>query len=158
MQIAFYKGPPKEIDRLIGHWGIRAVMTVRDLQVCPYSHIELVINGLCHSSSAVDVMTEGPRKGKRGGPRIKLINLTDGKWDVFPVRDGIHEGFVKRRFLERMAVAQGYDYPAGARWALPFIKARDIADNCLEICAHSLGASNPSDWTFRDILNFYCET
>jgi len=38
----------------------------------PYSHCELVVNGLCYSSSAMD-----------GGVRRKAIDLDPDKWDVF---------------------------------------------------------------------------
>jgi len=63
MQLALYKGEGDFYDKLI-----------RFVTNSPYSHCELVIDGLCYSSSARD-----------GGVRMKQIYLNPDKWDLYPV-------------------------------------------------------------------------
>lgn len=65
-QLALYKGPPKgDIAHTIGHYGVK-VWTRK-----PWSHAELVIDGVAYSSSARD-----------GGVRPKEIDFTTGRWDM----------------------------------------------------------------------------
>jgi len=63
MQIALYKAPGTIFDKLI-----------RFVTRSQYSHCELVIDGLCYSSSPRD-----------RGVRMKHIDLTEDKWDVFEI-------------------------------------------------------------------------
>ena len=154
--IALYKGPPDELKRRIAHHVTQAVMSVRDGQWCPWSHVEMVADGLCYSSSAMDVMTEGPRIGKVGGMRVKRIDLDSGHWDVYPVppAPGRTAAECVARFRARQSVSQGYDWPAGAFWAIPAIHPRAVADNCLEAVAMSFGHPSPSTVTFRGLAEF----
>lgn len=66
-QIAFYKGPPssKDVWHVISHYAIRLWTWSR------WSHAELVIDGVCYSSSRRD-----------GGVRSKVIDLASGRWDL----------------------------------------------------------------------------
>lgn len=154
--VALYKGPPKGIGRLLAHWATKAVMSLRDKKSCPWSHIEIYADGKCYSSSAMDVMTEGPRIGKRGGMRVKDMIPDTLHWDVYevPMRPGLDKASVIARFRARQALSQGYDYPAGAYWALPLIHPRARADNCLEAVAGSVNHPNPSKVTFRGLLDY----
>lgn len=60
IQLALYKGKGL-IGNALVHWWTGSI----------YSHCELVINGICYSSSAMD-----------GGVRAKEINLANGNWDL----------------------------------------------------------------------------
>ena len=66
-----------------------------------YSHSEIVINGLCYSSSFRD-----------GGVRSKEIDLTDGHWDVVDV--GGNDADALMWFA--MHEGQKYDWPALGRF------------------------------------------
>lgn len=154
--LALYKGPPPTLQRRIAHHATQVVMTLRDVELCPWSHVELVVGGLCYSSTALDVMTEGPRAGKVGGMRVKQIALDSGHWDVYPVPQatGLDPAECVARFRQRQAISQGYDYPAGAYWAVPLILPRERADNCLEAVAYAVGHPEPSRVTFRGLADF----
>lgn len=67
VNLAMYKGKGLIGNAIIRWW-----------TSSPYSHCELVIDGLCYSSSMMDK-----------GVRCKKINLEDGKWDliVLPFAD-----------------------------------------------------------------------
>ena len=54
VQLALYRGPGTTLAHRLAHIVTCAVLTVRCLDRCPYSHAELVIDGRCHSSSARD--------------------------------------------------------------------------------------------------------
>jgi hypothetical protein len=154
--IALYKGPPAGVQRSIAHHMTQVVMSVRDCEWSPWSHVEMYVDGLCYSSSAMDVMTEGPRTGKVGGMRVKAIDLDSGRWDVYPIPSapGRTPDECVGRFRARQAVSQGYDWPAGAYWAIPAIHPRPVADNCLEAVAMSVGHPTPSNVTFRGLAEF----
>ena len=62
VQIAMYKGRGL-IGNAITRWWTGS----------QYSHVELVIDGICYSASFMD-----------GGVRAKVINLSSGKWDLIP--------------------------------------------------------------------------
>lgn len=67
--LAFYKGPPRNDWRhTVSHYGIRLWTWSR------WSHGELVIDGVCYSSSSRD-----------GGVRSKVIDLNSGRWDVVQI-------------------------------------------------------------------------
>ncbi len=66
VEVAFYKAKKgKFADKLMA-W----------LQDSKHSHVELVADNFCYSSSYRD-----------GGVRQKVINLADGKWEVFEMPD-----------------------------------------------------------------------
>ena len=58
MKVALYKGPAKDWRHKVAHWAV--CVATRS----PYSHCELVIDGVCWSASARD-----------GGVRGKVIDL-----------------------------------------------------------------------------------
>lgn len=60
VKLALYKGRG-QIGNAVVRWWTGS----------PYSHCELVVDGWCYSSSVMDK-----------GVRRKLIDLTDGKWDL----------------------------------------------------------------------------
>ncbi len=63
MQVAFYKGKKRLFNRLVAWW-----------TQGPYSHCELVIDGVCWSSSFMD-----------GGVRNKVIAFDADNWDLVPL-------------------------------------------------------------------------
>ncbi len=137
VQLALYKGPGTTLAHRVTHAVTCLVLTVRRLQWCPYSHAELVIDGVCHSSSVRD-----------GGVRRKRIDLTTNRWVV---RDmlGIDADAALRRFAEREG--RGYDWPGALRWGLPFLRQRPRADYCFEVVAYMLGLEEPESWHPLDL-------
>lgn len=67
MQLAFYKGRTRIFNRLTAWWTNG-----------PYSHCELVVDGVCWSSSFMD-----------GGVRRKLIDLNPEHWDIIEVEGDV---------------------------------------------------------------------
>lgn len=140
VQIAMYKGPATDWQHKLAHWVTCMVLTLRRLEWCPYSHAELVVDGVCHSSSVRD-----------GGVRAKTIALTSGKWVVrdVPTADA---DLALARFAERKGM--GYDWPGALAWGLPFLRQRPRADYCFELVAYMLGLPHPASWHPLDLLAF----
>ena len=131
MHLAMYKGPaPTRWDRFC-HWWIRLWWR------SPYSHTELVIDGLCHSSSPRD-----------DGVRAKLINLASGHWDVFPIEGD------RARALEWFAAHRGdaYDWAGVVRCVLPFLPHRRRQWYCVESVAAMLGLPEPHNHTTGTLM------
>lgn len=126
MQLAFYRGPAADKWHQLAH---RAICLFTGSK---YSHVELVINGTCCSSSARD-----------GGVRIKQIDLTSGKWDVVTISG--NEGDAWDWFVEM--TGQKYDYAGVARFILPFLPARSKQWFCSEAVAAALGLADPDLYT-----------
>ena len=90
MQIAFYRGRKRIINRLTSWW-------LRGL----YSHVELVLGydeagqAICASSSAMD-----------GGVRVKHMTLNLDHWDLVPVTGNVDAAWAWLRKHE----GAGYDY------------------------------------------------
>jgi hypothetical protein len=82
LRLALYKGPAQDLAHKIAHWAV-CLFTGS-----PYSHCELVINGVCRSASARD-----------GGVRGKVIDLHSGKWDVVELDEA---------FSAELAIAPGW--------------------------------------------------
>lgn len=137
VQLALYKGPPStdDIVHVITHYAI----IIRSLK--RFSHCELVIDGICHSSSARD-----------GGVRKKTIDLTDGKWVIIdlPKADAEYA-------LEQFRLTEGnkYDWFGIIRFILPFVKQKDNQEFCSEIVGRMLGYNPPEDLfpgDFQDLV------
>lgn len=122
--IAGYKGKKRLLDRLIRLW-------TGD----EYSHCELVVDGICFSSSYVD-----------GGVRSKTIDINDSStWDLVPVE-----------FCEEYWVTSYYKETNNKRYRLldlalsQVLKTRlDFKDSefCSEWCATALGIPDPRSHT-----------
>jgi hypothetical protein len=141
VQIALYKGPPTEAEHWLSHAITVAVLSLARLRWCPYSHAELVVDGVCHSSSVRDK-----------GVRAKSIDLTSGRW-VLRECPGVDADAALARFFERKGL--GYDWPGALRWGLPFLRQRPRADYCFEVVAHMLGLPNPEKWHPLDLLDLF---
>lgn len=119
MQIAFYKGRDRLFDRAVQWW-----------TEGPYSHCELVMDGLCYSSSLRD-----------GGVRVKFIDLSSGRWDVVPV--GGDEQAARRWFSEHQDA--GYDVPGLFGFVLSWRVDSRSRWFCSEAVAEALQLG--SSWT-----------
>lgn len=124
MQLALYKGPPTKPLFWLGEGFIRLCTLSK------YSHCELVINGVCYSSSYRD-----------GGVRAKFIDLNSGKWDLLPV-DGD-----EKLAIARFAADKGkrYDWLGMLRVCplLRWLPRNDSKRFCSEMVAWMLGTEDP---------------
>ncbi len=115
LQIAFYKGKKKILNKLIAWW------TKGD-----YSHVELVINGVCYSSSMQD-----------GGVRKKQIDLDNSQnWDVFQL-NGFDQQAAYNWFEANLG--KGYDYIGLVHFVFPSVYHNENRFFCSEAIAKSLG-------------------
>lgn len=139
VQLALYTGPGTTLAHRLAHFVTCAVLTVRRMQWCPYSHAELVIDGRCYSSSVRD-----------GGVRSKAIALDPARWRVIDLPRADADAAL-RRFAQREGL--GYDWPGALRWGLPFLKQRPRADYCFEVVAYMLGLPAPERWHPLDLAD-----
>lgn len=120
-QIAFYKGPPAPLWRKVGHYAIRLWTWSR------WSHAELVIDGVCYSSSVMD-----------GGVRGKVIDLGSGHWDIVDLHlSQEEESKALAWFLKNDGA--GYDFRNIVRWVAPFIPQHPLQFVCYEAIGFALG-------------------
>lgn len=121
LKLALYKGPPSDIAHIIGHNATKLWTWSK------YSHSELVIDDVCWSSSARD-----------GGIRSKVIDLSNGKWDVFDLTDNLG---VKVKALDWFKQHEGdaYDYRNIVRFVFPLIGHNKKHWVCYEACGEALG-------------------
>lgn len=133
MQIAFYKKPSSGFLKKLIHYGICIATLSR------YSHCELVINGICYSSS-----------GRDNGVRKKFIPdlYTSGHWDIFTLED--YDAIKALKVFEENNGC-GYDYLGVAKYIFPFIPNRKNRWYCSEINAVMLGL--PKEQTPQDLFN-----
>lgn len=132
MQLALYKGPADDLAHKIGHAAVCLLTGSK------YSHVELVINGICWTSSARD-----------GGVRGKAIDLTSGRWDVHPITGD--EDRARAWFSAHNL--ENYDWAGVLRFALPFLPQRENQWFCSEACAAALGLPNPENYTPQSLLD-----
>lgn len=119
LQLAFYKGKGNIYDKLIRFWTDG-----------PYSHVELVINDVCYSSSPRD-----------GGVRKKQINLKSGNWDVFDLDSNQYQEAEIIRFVEG-EIEKGAKYDWMGIFFGQFIRFLNLQDPnkwfCSEFCSWPL--------------------
>lgn len=125
MKLALYKGPPETLLHSLTHYSIRLWTFSK------YSHGELVIDGVCYSSSARD-----------GGVRAKKIDLNSGRWDVFDIDTTPEQ---KQRALDWFSIHDGdsYDYRNILRFLLPFVGHNKRQWVCFESIGAALGLDKP---------------
>ena len=124
LSLALYKGPPSDLLHIIGHNATKLWTWSK------YSHAELVIDGVCWSSSARD-----------GGVRSKVIDLDSGKWDVVKLTDNL---LIKSNALLWFKQHEGdeYDYRNILRFVIPIVGHDKRKWVCYEACAAALGIGN----------------
>jgi hypothetical protein len=130
MKLALYKGRTRLFNRAVCWW-LRS----------NYSHAEIVFSdGMCGSASHTD-----------GGVRLKLIDLTPDKWDVFEIKG------------DEVAARNWFNVHAGQKYdvlgLLGFVWRRGTQDGnkwfCFEACGASLGAGLPHLLTADLLRDFY---
>ena len=123
VKLTLYKGKGTFVNAFIRWWAGSV-----------YSHCELVVNGVCYSSSGMDK-----------GVRRKIINLDDGKWDVIELPWADAESVV-RYFAETDHHQYGY---FGLITSQLFNRgiAQDRAQFCSEWCARAVGLPNASSYS-----------
>ena len=128
MQLAFYKGKGTLFDFLI-----------RKVTFSKYSHVELVIDGVCYSSVY--------NKGVRG---TRLI-LDKDNWDVFDI---ISNKQIKAKALAWFIEHDGdaYDYRNILRDLIPFLGHNKNHWVCYEAVGAALGINRPQLLTAEELL------
>lgn len=139
-QIAFYKGPPHDDwAHTLSHYGIRVWTWSR------WSHAELVIDGVCHSSSARD-----------GGVRSKVIDLASGRWDVVDI-DLPTQVVVAALLWFQVHDGEGYDYLNVGRFVLPLLGQDRNRWVCFESIGAALGLAGAHKLTANDLHTWAME-
>ena len=127
VQLALYKGKGLIGNALI-RWWTRS----------PYSHCELVVDGVAYSSSLMDK-----------GVRSKVIDFKPEHWDMVELPES-----VRQQALDYFAATRGQRYS----W-LDLIRSQifnrnaneDGAAFCSEWCASALGLPNPATYSPRTL-------
>jgi hypothetical protein len=88
MQLAFYKGAGTIVDKIVDIW-----------TGGPYSHVELVIDNICHSSS-----------GRDHGVRSKVIDFKPDNWDIYELNDELQIDIAFAVEWFRLHDGQKYNY------------------------------------------------
>lgn len=130
MQIAFYKASGTWADKLI-----------RLVTCQKYSHCELVIDGLCYSSSMRD-----------NGVRMKYINLDPKSWDVYELPQYYDQALALTWFIKH--VGKKYDMLGAITSVLPFNINIPNRFFCSEACAEMLGVENAKSIIPKDLLKY----
>lgn len=128
MKLAMYKGKGTFYDKLI-----------RIVTNSNYSHCELVIDGICYSSSPRD-----------RGVRMKYITL-DTNWDVFDLPCTYNQVYALEMFTKH--VGKKYDWIGAITSILPIQLNMSNRFFCSEICASMLGMSKPRSHTPQSVLD-----
>lgn len=134
VQIAFYKGPPRDDwVHTLSHYGIRVWTWSR------WSHAELVLDGVCWSAS-----------GRDHGVRRKEIDLTSGRWDVVDI------SITDERAIRALAwfvvhEGDGYDYRNIARFILTPVGQDRDRWVCFESIGAALGMAGSHKLTANDL-------
>ena len=120
-QLALYKGPPSsDWKHTVSHEAIK--LWTRQ----PWSHAELVLDGLAYSSSARD-----------GGVRSKEIDFTTGRWDLIDLPLTPEEkAYARMWFHEREHWK--YDYWNIGRFVIPILGHSPERVVCFESIASAL--------------------
>lgn len=135
LKLALYKGPPKnDILHSITHYLTKLFTWSK------YSHSEIVIDGVCYSSSLRD-----------GGVRKKTIDLSSGRWDVFSITDN-QEVITKALAWFNSNEGKAYDYRNIVRYILPFVGHNKSQFICYEACGNMLGITDSYKLTAEQLL------
>ena len=119
---ALYKGPATGWFNVLWHHAV--CWWTGDI----HSHCEMVIKGVCYSSSNRD-----------GGVRAKVIDLTTGRWDFYLVDGDEDEALA----WFKLHMGQGYDWLGPCRFVLPLLPHFLRRWFCSEAIAAALGWHKP---------------
>lgn len=135
--IAFYKGPPSgDFLHTLSHIATKAWTASK------WSHAELVVDGICYSSSLRDK-----------GIRSKVINLDSGRWDVvkFKLDEATVESAVQWFYQNEHAE---YDWRNIVRFVIPFVGQDWDKFVCYEAIGESLGFAGAFRLTANDLYRW----
>lgn len=134
VKLALYKGPPRnDLMHTAGHYAIRAWTWSQ------WSHAELVIDGVCWSSSARD-----------GGVRPKTIDLGSGRWDVIELHLPPERAAAALAWFQTHE-GDEYDYWNIGRFILPLIGHERDQWVCFEAIGAALQLAAPHKLTANDL-------
>lgn len=137
VQLALYKGPPRaDLLHTLSHYAIRLWTWSR------WSHAELVVDGVCYSSSSRD-----------GGVRAKTIDLTSGRWDVVQV-DLPDEQTAQALAWFLNNDGDKYDWAGIIRFVIPFLPQSGRRWFCFESIGESLGFAGAYKLTANDLYSW----
>jgi hypothetical protein len=122
MKLAMYKGKGNFYDKLI-----------RMVTFSKYSHCELVIEGICYSSSPRD-----------RGVRMKYIYL-DENWDTFDLPDKYDPVYALNIFTKH--AGKKYDWIGAITSVLPFHVHLSDRFFCSELCSDMLNIPKSKSYT-----------
>ena len=148
VNLVMYKGPATNFLHKVGHYSTCVFSSIRhlirryELKYIPYSHAELVINGICYSSSSRD-----------GGVRSKYIDYTEGKWDIYEITIDIE--YALDWFNENKG--KKYDWAGILRFAIPFLPQNSNQLFCNEALGKMTKVANPEDYTPYEYLEIMLE-
>ena len=106
-----------------------------------FSHCELVVDGLCYSSSARD-----------GGVRGKCIDLAADWWNVVPIPDSYGPTILSYYESTKGTPYGWWDILTRQILHLP-IRSRGYF--CSEWCAAALGLPEPTTWTPGMLVEYF---
>lgn len=133
MKLAMYKGKGNFYDKLI-----------RIVTNSKYSHCELVIAGICYSSSPRD-----------RGVRMKYIDLNTDNWDVFDLPESCNQELAINWFIKN--VGKKYDWIGAVTSVLPFQINVSNKFFCSEACAEMLNLSKPRRYKPQSLVDYFCK-
>lgn len=135
--IALYKGPPvNDIVHLVSH------VATKIWTASKWSHAELVIDGVCYSSSARDK-----------GIRSKVIDLNTGRWDI--IRIELPEETVNNAIAWFKANEDAkYDWRNIIRFVIPFVGQDWNRYVCYESIGEALGFAGAYRITANDLYRW----
>lgn len=137
MQLALYKGPPRnDVAHTVSHYAIRLWTWSK------WSHAELVIDGLCWSSSARDK-----------GIRSKQIDLSSDRWDVVDL-DLPESAKLSALVWFQMHDQDKYDWLNIGRFVLPILGQKRNRWTCFEALGTSLGLAGAHKLTANDLYQW----
>lgn len=136
MELALYKGPADDWKHKVAHW------LVCTLTWSKYSHIELVIRGICYTSSFRD-----------HGVRTKKIDLLNGHWDIYPIE--ANESIALAWFDKHKG--EPYDWIGMLRVCplLRWLPKRNKTSFCSEAVGGMLGFRDPERFSPEKVLWHY---
>ena len=140
--LSFYKGKGRLFDKLI-RWRTES----------KYSHVELIIDGVCYSSSTWDGGVRSKVIFDASNPVVRHTFSADSNWDFIEVSGSKNHAMA----VFNAAHGMGYDY-IGIAFAQA-LKLGWHSQNryfCSELCAEMLGLARPESYSPKDLYRHFC--
>lgn len=137
MRLALYKGPATGAKNKLGHWVVCVATASK------YSHVELMIDGVCYSSSFRD-----------GGVRAKVIDAESlaAHFDLFDVKNPPDEATVLARFAAEKGKPYSWRGMLRVCPVLRWLPRRDSSERfCSDLVSYLLGATDPETFSPENV-------